>query len=236
MTTRRDFLSKLKAELPEALRNLQHGNIAPVDLAQASIGPGMAIYSRYSKVLESDGSRMSVRAALGLINQALDEVLSEQEGEYDTDTRWAIDWFKEYGMNPSPYGMAEQLSKSKNTSVGGLHQAGIVESRGGKVRLLRREELADEWDPERDRRLTVWEVTQYLIRALERDGEAGAARVLRGVGGLGDAARDLAYLLYVVCERKRWSQEAQAYNGLVIAWPEVQALAYEQAEAQGRLM
>src|SRR5205085_9231827 len=141
LTTRRDFLNALKRELPRALRDLQHGNIAPVDLAQAAIGPGMAVFSRYSKVLESDGTPMRVRTALQLINQALDEVLAEQEGEYDADTRWAIAWYEQYAHEPGPYGVAETLSKAKNTAVGGLEAAGILTSAGGKVRLLRRGEL-----------------------------------------------------------------------------------------------
>ena len=127
IATRRDFLQALKAELPEALRHLQHGNIAPVDLAQSAIGPGMAIYTRYAKVLDADGSPLSVRDALALINQTLDEVLAEQEGEFDADTRWAVAWFDQYGFAEGEFGVAETLSKAKNTSVGGMVEAGIVE-------------------------------------------------------------------------------------------------------------
>ena len=125
----------LTAELPEALRNLQQGNIAPVDLAQATIGPGMAVFTRYSKVIESDGSPMTVRTALGIINQVLDEVLAEQEGEFDADTRWALAWFEQFGIEEGPFGMAETLSKAKNTAVGGLVEAGVVKARAGKVQL-----------------------------------------------------------------------------------------------------
>ncbi len=150
--SRREFLTTLKRELPDALRALQHGNIAPVDLAQASIGPGMAVFSRYAKVVESDGSRMGVRTALQLINQALDEVLSEQEGEFDADTRWAIAWFEQSGSDEGPFGTADVLSRAKNTSVEGLKEAGLVASRAGKVRLLRRDELPADWDPATDRR------------------------------------------------------------------------------------
>jgi putative DNA methylase len=223
VATRREFINALRRELPEALRQLQHGNIAPVDLAQAAIGPGMAIFSRYRRVVESDGSAMRVRTALQLINAALDEVLAEQEGEYDNDTRWAIAWFDQYGMAEGPFGVAETLSKAKNTSIGGLVEAGILQARGGKVRLLRRDELPADWDPTRDRRVSVWEVTQHLIRALEQRGENGAAEVLRQVGALGNTARDLAYRLYTTCERKKWSNQALAYNSLVVAWPSIVA-------------
>jgi putative DNA methylase len=164
LATRREFLISLKQELPEALRQLQKGNIAPVDLAQAAIGPGMAIFSRYSKVLEADGSPMQVRTALQLINQHLDEYLSEQEGEYDPDTRWTLSWFEQYGMKEGSFGDAETLSKAKNISVEGLVQSGILKAGGGKVRLLKREEMDQDWDPATDKRLSVWEMTQHLIR------------------------------------------------------------------------
>jgi putative DNA methylase len=185
----------------------------------------MGVFSRYSKVIEADGSPMTVRTALALINQALDEVLAEQEGEFDADTRWAVAWFDQYGMGEGPFGVAETLSKAKNTAVNGLEEAGILVAKAGRVRLLRREELDGDWDPTTARRLTVWEVTHQLIRALEKEGEAGAAALLRRVGALGETARDLAYRLYGVCERKKWSQEGLAYNTLVIAWPEIARLA-----------
>lgn len=225
MTTRRDFINTLKRELPDALRKLQHGNIAPVDLAQASIGPGMAVFSRYSKVIEADGSPMRVRTALVLINQVLDEFLAEQEGEYDADTRWALAWFEQFGMQEGPFGDAETLSKAKNTSVSGLVEAGILAARAGKVRLLKRDELPEDWDPAADKRLTVWETAQHLIRAHRSGGEDAAANLLRKVGALGETARDLAYRLYTICERKGWAQEALAYNSLVVAWPEIARLA-----------
>jgi putative DNA methylase len=220
-TTRRDFLSALKRELPHALRQLQLGNIAPVDLAQAAIGPGMAIFSRYKSILEADGSPMRVRAALTLINQALDEYLAEQEGIYDGDTRWALAWFEQYGHEQGPYGVAETLSKAKNTSVEGLSHAGFLEARAGKVRLMRRDELSDEWDPTKDKRLTAWEAVQYLIRTLDKEGEKGAGALLGKLGAIGETARDLAYRLYTICERKGWAQEALAYNMLVVAWPRI---------------
>lgn len=178
--TRRDFLTALKKELPAALVALQQGNIAPVDLAQAAIGPGMAVFSRYSKVVESSGKPMTVRTALGLINQILGDVLDEPGEDYDADTRWAVPWFKLHGFEEGDFGEAETFSKAKVTSINGLVEAGIVASGGGKVRLLRREELQGDWNPATDKRLTVWEATQHLIHALLADqGESGAARLLR---------------------------------------------------------
>lgn len=233
--TRREFLAALKRELPPALRQLQLGNIAPVDLAQAAIGPGMAIFSRYKSVLESDGSPMRVRAALALINQALDEYLAEQEGEYDADTRWALAWYEQYGHEAGPYGVAETLSKAKNTSVEGLARSGFLEARAGKVRLLRRDELAEDWDPAKDKRLTAWESAQYLIRALDKDGEAGAGVLLEKLGAMGETVRDLAYRLYTVCERKGWAQEALAYNMLVVAWPRIKEQAGKRPRQESLL-
>ena len=228
IATRREFIAALKSELPAALRGLQHSSIAAVDLAQATIGPGMGVFSRYAKVIESDGSPMRVRSALQLINQALDELLSAQESDYDADTQWAVAWFDQFGMDEAAYGDAETLSKAKNTSVRGMEEAGIVTSAKGKVRLLARETLADDWDPATDSRLTIWEVTQQLIRRLQSGGEQEAAELLRKVGGMGEVARDLAYRLYQICDRKGRSEEAIAYNALVVAWPEITKLASER--------
>jgi putative DNA methylase len=223
--SRKEFLTALHSELPDALRRLQHGNIAPVDLAQASIGPGMAVFSRYARIVEADGTPMTVRSALGVINDALDDVLTEQQGDFDADSRWALAWFEECGMEPGPFGKAETLSKAKNTAVNGLVRAGILEAKGNRVRLLERHELSGSWDPGTDTRLTVWEVTQRLILALELGGEAKAAELLRRIGGLGETARELAYQLFRICERKKWAPEALAYNSLVVAWPEIARLA-----------
>jgi putative DNA methylase len=239
LTTRKEFISALRKELPGALRSLQHGNIAPVDLAQSAIGPGMAVFTRYTKVIESDGSPMTVRTALGIINQVLDEVLAEQEGEFDSDTRWALAWFEQFGMSEESFGVAETLSKAKNTAINGLVEAGVVKAKGGKVKLVGRAELPDSWDPATDKRLTVWETTQHLIRTLETKGESAAAALLNKLGGMGDTARDLAYRLYSICERKKWADEALAYNSLVIAWPELSKLALaertRQTGSQGQL-
>ncbi len=238
-TDRTEFRRLLRQELPEALRLLQKGNIAPVDMAQASIGPGMAIFSRHSRVLESDGTPMSVRTALQLINQALDEYLTEQEGEFDGDTRFAITWFETRMFDAGAFGEAETLAKARNVSVAGVVEAGFLQSGVGKVRLLRREELPDDWDPTKDKRPTVWEATQHLIKRLETKGEQGAAELLVALGGRAAPARDLAYRLYTTCERKKWAEEARAYNGLVIAWPELEKLALQvgvKKEKTGRLL
>jgi putative DNA methylase len=234
VATRKDFLGALRTELPLALKQLQHGSIAPVDLSQAAIGPGMAVFSRYAKVLEADGEPMTVRAALGLINQALDEILAEQEGDLDADTRFAITWFEQRALEEGPFGEAEVLARGRNTSVEGMQRAGVLISRAGKVRLLRRAELDSTWDPTTDSRLTVWEVAQHLIKRLEAGGEDAAAELLRQVGGLGESARDLAYRLYTLCERKGWAQEALAYNTLVVAWPEIARRVAGTAEAEAQ--
>jgi putative DNA methylase len=227
--TRRDFLSTLKAELPVALAHLQRGNIAPVDLAQAAIGPGMAVYTRYSKVLDAEGKPLSVRDALALINQTLDEVLTEQEGDFDADSRWALAWFEQSGFAEGEYGVAEMLSKAKNTSVAGMVTAGILASKGGKVRLLRPDELSADWDPATDPRLTAWEVVHHLIRVLESSGESDTAELVAKLGAKAEVARELAYRLYALCERKKRAQEAMSYNGLVQSWPEITRLAREGA-------
>ena len=230
VASRRDFLAALQRELPEALRNLQKGNIAPVDLAQAAIGPGMAVFSRYARVLESDGAPMGVRTALSLINQSLDEVLAEQEGEFDADTRWALAWFDRHGFAEGPYGEAEVFCTAKNTSVSGMVEAGILAAKGGKVRLLRGEELKKDWDPATDPRLTMWEVAHYLIRELDAGGAEGAGRLLARLTPLqADAARDLGYRLYALCERRKWAKDALAYNALVTTWGEVGRRASELA-------
>jgi len=229
--TRREFVNQLKAELPEALRHLQHGNIAPVDLAQAAIGPGMAIYTRYSKVVDAAGQPLSVREALALINEVLGEVLAEQEGDFDADTRWAVAWFEQFGFEEGEYGVAETLSKAKNTSVSGMVDAGILASRAGKVRLLTPAELPADWDPSTDTRLTVWEIVHHLIRVLEAEGEAGAANLVAKLGSKADVARELAYRLYTICERKKRAKEALSYNALVQSWPEIVRLAQVRSPA-----
>lgn len=234
--TRREFVAALKLELPQALAHLQRGNIAPVDLAQAAIGPGMAVYTRFTKVLDAEGKPLSVREALSLINQTLDEALAEQEGDFDPDSRWAITWFEQVGFEVGEYGTAEQLSKSKNTSVSGLVEAGILASKSGKVRLLKPNELPDDWDPMTDKRLTSWETVHHLIRVLEAGGEAAAAKIVSKLGAKAEVARELCYRLYTLCERKKRAAEALSYNGLVQSWPEIARLARDgKSEPQGKL-
>jgi len=228
IATRAEFVRALQRELPAALRALQHGNIAPVDLAQAAIGPGMAVYSRYARVLEADGTAMPVRTALQLINATLDTTVA---GNHDRETRWAIDWFSQYGFNEGAYGTAETLATAKAVSMAGLVTAGIVESGRGKVRLLRPDELSLDWDPATDTLLTVWETVHHIIRALlgEGGGEDAAAALIARTGATGESARDLAYHLYLTCERKNWSQEARSYNTLVTTWPELTSRMAQQA-------
>ena len=223
--TRREFQDRLRSEFPNDLAHLQRSNIAPVDLAQASIGPGMRIFTEYREVLNADGSAMTVREALALINATLDEVLAEQEGEFDPDSRWALTWSEQHGFDEGEYGDAEQLSKAKNTSPDGLVHAGVIESRRGKVRLYRPSELDHEWDPQTDRRPTVWEMTHHLIRLLESQGEPAAAELAASLGAQAETARDLAYRLYVISDRKKRAEDARQYNGLVQSWSEIMRLA-----------
>jgi putative DNA methylase len=232
--TRREFVTALKAELPKALVHLQRGNIAPVDLAQAAIGPGMAVYTRYARVLDAEGKPLTVREALGLINQTLDESLAEQEGDFDADSRWALAWFDHAGFAEGEYGVAETLSTAKVTSVAGLIEAGIVASSRGKVRLIRPEELPADWNPTTDARLTHWETVHHLIRVLESGSEVAAAALVAKLGDKAETARELCYRLYTLCERKKRAPEALAYNGLVQSWPEITRLAREGGKARGR--
>jgi putative DNA methylase len=230
--TRRDFLTALKAELPEALVHMQRGNIAPVDLAQAAIGPGMSVFTRYAKVLDAEGKPLTVRDALALINQILDETLAEQEGDFDADSRWALAWFEQFGFAEGEYGVAETLSKAKNTSVAGLVDAGFLQSKSGKVRILKPSELPADWDPEKDKRLTNWETVHHLIRVLESGGEAETAILVAKLGSKAETARELCYRLYTLCERKKRAAEALSYNALVQSWPEISRLAAEQHNAE----
>lgn len=223
--TRREFVTALKDELPRALANLQRGNIAPVDLAQAAIGPGMAVYTRYARVLDVEGKALSVREALALINLTLDEALAEQEGDFDSDSRWALTWFDQSGFDEGPFGVANVLAQAKNTGMNGLVEAGIVASKGGHVRLLKPDELPSDWDPSADPRLTAWETVHQLIRALETGGEGTAAALVAKLGAKAEVARELCYRLYTLCDRKGRAEDARSYNGLVQSWPEIVRLA-----------
>jgi putative DNA methylase len=231
ITTRRELAATLKKELPGALAKLQQGNIAPVDFAQAAIGPGMSIFSRYSKVLEADGSSMAVQTALQMINIELERFLEVLEGEMDRDTRFCITWFEQYGLEEALFGEADVLARAKNTAVQGLVEAGVVYAKAGKVRLLKRSEYPEQWTPSLDHRVTVWECTQHLIQRLNTGGEDAAARLVNQLGSRSEDARALAYRLYSICERKKWADEALAYNTLVVEWPVIQDKA-----AQSRVM
>jgi putative DNA methylase len=229
--TRREFVAALESELPVALRHLQEGNIAPVDLAQAAIGPGMAVYTRYSKVLDAKGNQVAVREALALINQVLEETLGDQEG-FDADTRFAIAWFEQHGFAEGEFGIADVLARAKVTSVAGLSRAGILESKGGKVRLYKASELPADWNPAADARLTHWEIVHHLIRTLESGGESAAATLMARIGARAEIARELAYRLYNVCERKKRAAEALQYNALVQSFPEITRLAREGGKSK----
>jgi putative DNA methylase len=226
--SRTDFRRQLRQELPHALKELERANIAPVDVAQAAIGPGMAIFSSAKAVLNPDDRPMSVREALIEINAALDEYLSQDEGDLDADSRFALTFFESFGYKERDFGDAEGLAKARNLSVAGVAEAGILRSVAGKVRLLPRSELPGNWDPTTDKRLCVWEATQQLIKRLESGGEDKAGELLlqlKSIAGHGDLAancRALAYRLYNHCEKTKQAEEARAYNGLVIAWPELE--------------
>ena len=225
LATRGEFIGALRTELEPAVRLLRVENIAPVDLAQSAIGPGIAIFSRYAKVVEADGRPMTVRTALSLINETLSEVIGGEESEFDADTRFALTWFEQFGYGSGPFGDADLLARAKDTTVAGVADAGVVVSRDGKVRLMKRSELPAGWDPASDRRLTIWETTQHLIRALDSSETEAAVLLARLGSGLGERARQLAYLLYGICDRKKWADEASGYNMLVTAWQEVSRLA-----------
>ena len=237
LATRGEFIAALRNELPEAVRLLQSGNIAPVDMAQSTIGPGIKVFSRYARVVEADGSSMTVSVALRIINDVLGEILDGEEAELDADTRFALSWFSQHGYNSGPSGDADSVARAKNTSLAGIAQSGIGEAREGEFRLFERGELSPDWSPIDDTRLTVWEVLQYLVAALEKS-ESDAAELLHTLGGNGDRARQLAYVLYQKANDKGWATEAGAYNALITAWPNLTtaAAATPAATAQQRLL
>ena len=233
VATRREFQESLRAELPGAVQHLLRSNIAAVDLAQAAIGPGMAVFTRFRQVLNADGKPMSVGEALAMINATLDEVRAEREGDFDPDSRWALTWFEQFGYAEGEFGVAETLATAKVTSVEGMREAGIISSSRGKVRLFKPADLPADWNPEADHRLTVWEVTHHLIRALESGGETDAASLVVKLGTKAEVARELAYDLYTISDRKKRSADALSYNGLVQSWPEIIRLAREESAGQG---
>jgi putative DNA methylase len=223
--SRREFLRELNVVLPEALDEMTKGAgddrspVAPVDLSQAIIGPGMAVFSKYAAVLEADGTPMSVRTALQLINRFL------AEDDFDPDTQFCLHWFDQYGWSAGPYGEADVLARAKGTSVGGVQSAGVVEAGGGSVRLRRWTAYPANWDPTADSRNPVWETLHHLIRALKQEGETPAGRLLAAVRGKGEATRQLAYRLYTLCERQGWAEDARAYNELITSWNGIESAA-----------
>lgn len=225
-TTRRGFLAALKARLPQALREMQQGAIAPVDLAQSTIGPGMAVFSSYAKVVEADGGAMSVKTALALINQALDEVLAEQDGDLDADTRFCLKWYAQYGWSEKAFGEADVLARATNTSVEGLARGGVLISRAGRVRLLPPQELPTTWDPDADDRLSVWEATMHLARVLDAGGIEQAGALMPRVGQRVDleTVQLLAYRLYELTQSTRPS-DALLFNALGTSWSDLSAVA-----------
>ena len=222
-TTRRAFVAALKSELPQALRTLIQSPIAPVDLAQAAIGPGIGVYSRYSRVREADGSDMSVKDALLLINATLDEVLGEQESDFDPDTRFAVKWYRQYGWGQESSGIADQLARSSDTSIGVLERGGIFEAKGGKARLLPPEQLDGDWDATSDDRVSVWEATVRLAAVMAKDGADKVAELLPSVQNRVnlDAVKELGFLLFHEAEKKKDAKDALLFNGLVSAWGDV---------------
>ncbi|MCB0334042.1 MAG: hypothetical protein KDD55_11120, partial [Bdellovibrionales bacterium] len=174
-----------------------------------------------SKVLEADGSKMTVRTALALINQVLDELNSELEGDLDRDSRWCVSWFETHGFSEGEFGEANTLATAKATAVSGLEEAGVITAKAGKVKLIAVKDLDESWDPTKDKRLTVWELTHHLIKRLEDGGEDAAAKLVASAGAISESARDLAYRLFGICERKKWAKDALRYNGLVLSWSNI---------------
>lgn len=220
---RKDFMRELSIAIPDALETMINGSetsspVAPVDLAQAAIGPGMAIYSKYKAILESDGSPMTVDTALILINKALDEYFKELEGDWDGDTNFCLQWFNEYGWREGAYGEADVLARAKGISVEGIRDSGVLAAAGGKVQLIRPSDYPDNWSPAKDSRMPVWEVLHHLIRLHQTRGESAAAEIVKAIPHVSETARQLAFLLYTTCERKGWAEDARPYNDLVTAW------------------
>lgn len=231
-TTRRNLIATLRKELRPALRELQRSNIAPVDLAQSAIGPGMGVFSRYRRVLEADGTPMSVRSALQVINEEIDLYFNEQVGDLDTASRFCVDLYTQNAYNEMRYGEAEVLANAKSTSIPMLAANGVLYAKAGMVHLIERDELPETVNPEEK---NIWLLTQQLTRAMAKGGiEACAQIVFSMMGSNAERAKDLAYRLYTIAEQKKWTNEGYAYNALVVAWPDIQtraaALKLEQPE------
>jgi len=233
--SRREFIRELNGVLPEALDEMTKGSgderspVAPVDLSQAIIGPGMAVFSKYAAVLEADGSPMSVRTALQLINRFL------AEDDFDADTQFCLHWFEQHGWTESVFGEADVLARSKSTSVDAMKEAGVLQSGSGKVRLLKWAEYPTDWDPRTDTRTPVWEALHQLIRALKQGGESASGALLAALGGKAEAVRQLAYRLYTLCERQGWAEDARAYNELITSWTGIESASGQAPAGQGEL-
>ena len=238
-TDRRGLIAALQTELPDALRKLQQGAIAPVDLPQAAIGPGMAVFSRYSKVIEADGSMMTVRSALARINEILDQVLNEQEGDFDNATRFAIAWYRQHGYVKGDFGSADNIARARNTSVETMVHEGILTGAAGKVELFAPSELPEDYDVLDDDRVGIWEVLHHLIARLDRGGLPEAGDLLAAVEARPDAAvdvelvKELAFLLFSIAEKNGWTQDALAFNTVATAWPDIIDAARSGAAAAG---
>ncbi len=222
-TTRRNLINALRRELRPALQKLQASNIAPVDLAQSAIGPGMGVFSRFQQVLEADGTPMSVRSALKIINEEIDLYFNEQVGDMDAASRFCVDLYTQNAFNDIKYGEAEILATAKSTSIPMMASHGMVYAKAGIVHLVDRSELSEEVDSHED---CIWLLTQQLTQAMAKGGVEACAKIVANMfGSNGERAKDLAYRLYTIAERKNWANEAYAYNALVVSWPDIQARA-----------
>jgi putative DNA methylase len=222
--TLQEFKRQLKRELKNAIKELLQSSIAPVDLPQSAIGPGIAIYSAYKSVLDSNGEPISISAALMEINKTLTEYLDESSDQFDQDTLWAIEWYKLNGYEFGVYGDADNLARAKNTSVEGVVNGGIAAAKSGKVSLIKRKDLKSSWDPTTDKRTSTWERMQYLVKVLEERGEAETAKLIEKLGPTAEDAKSLAYRIFAISEAKGWVEEARAYNALIMSWSEINKL------------
>ncbi|TGP85628.1 MULTISPECIES: DUF1156 domain-containing protein [unclassified Mesorhizobium] len=236
VATRREFVARLKREMPDAIERIKEAGVGPVDMAQSALGPGMGIFTGYGKVLEPDDSEMTVRTAIALVNEVREEILGEEDAHYDPETRFCVDWFQAFGISDGKSGDAIGMANAYNLGLADLEQAGVFYAKGGVARLLRRSELPANWNPATDKRLTHWECAQHLIRILEaKDGsELSAARLVAAMNPEdAQAARTLAYRLYDICEKKGWAQEAQVYNLLAEEFPHLEEAALEFESERG---
>lgn len=238
--TRREFIKELKETMPEALETMIGGSegvspIAPVDLAQAAIGPGMSIYSKYDSVLNQDGTVMSVHDSLILINRAITEFLNPDSGNFDADTLFCDDWFSQFGWGQGQFGEADTLARAKGTTVDGVKDAGVIQSGQGKVQLYKWNEYPADWNPQTDSRMPIWEACHHMIRELNQNGESGAGSLLARMPDRGEQIRQLAYHLYTLCERKNWAEDARAYNELIGSWHAIVAASHEAGHREEQI-